>query len=403
MSGARVATALCAVVALIAGCTSSARVPTLSPRSTFSEPGARLLEAHRVPGLVAAQIERGQVVAIEPLGFANRATRTPMTKDTVVQAGTLSQSVAAWVLMRQVQEERLELDTPLSYYLRPWPLEDGAWSALVTLRRVLSHTAGTNIPLYEGTGLATPLPDLRSSLGSARDPAGVRLRVEREPGSWSYSSGGYALAELAAETVAGRHFPELAHRTILAPLSMTRSSFRQPEREPPYGAATAYDRNGEPLPVRRFASAAAAGLWTTGQDLAKWVAALLIGPAPRLPGRGALDPHTIAQMMSPQPGADCGLLFQDCVHGLGYALVRLDGEHREILAFATDESGQGWSGLVAALPSRRSGFVVLTNGAAGGALARDALCWWLGHQGAGGVPECETGRYVAAGPHRPVR
>lgn len=392
--------ALCLALGLLVGlgAASCATKKPLSagPRMTFARSASSLLERHRVPGVVLAQIERGEVVAVEAFGDADRERRTAMTGDTVLQVGSVSKSVAAWVLMRLVQDGRIDLDASLTRYVTPWPLPRSRYDPLLTLRRVLSHTGGTNVAGYTGFPPGAPVQSLRESLAGARDAGGAALHVERVPGhGWAYSGGGYTLAELTAESVSGRLFPDLAHRTVLAPLGMTRSSFRQPGTQLPARLATSYARDGTPLAVRRYAARAAAGLYSTGHDLAKWVAALLIGPPPASPGRGVLTPHTIAQMLSPQPSAECDLVFSGCRFGLGYALVRLDGEREEMLAYHPGDNPPGWHSFIAAIPSRRSGLVVLTNGEGGRELRMDAFCAWLPHQGAGGVPECRDGRYTA--------
>ncbi len=375
---------------------SGARSPALEPKSSFQPVGSALLERHDVPGAVIAQIELGQVVSVEGLGYADLETETPVTGDTVFQAGSVSKSVAAWALMKLAQEERIELDIPLTYYLRPWPLPSTPQSALLTLRRVLSHTGGTNVPGYLGFGPGENVQTLRESIRGATDAHDARLEIERTPGTdWKYSGGGYTLAELVAEVVSGRHFPDLAYRTVLAPLGMTRSSFRRPGSRTPHRLATSYAKDATPVPLRRYAARAAAGLYTTGNDLAKWVAALLVGPAPQLPGRGVITPHTVAMMLSPQPASDCDLLFSGCRFGLGYALARLDGTRDEMLVYHPGDNLPGWHSFVAAIPSRRSGFAILTNGAGGRALRLDAFCTWLASQNSGTLPECQGGRYVA--------
>lgn len=396
----RRALVLAVALALAVGGCSAKPKPLVRPKISFARAGDSLLERHGVPGVVIAQVERGQVVAIEAFGYADIESREPMTGDTVFQVGSVSKSVAAWALMRLVQDERLELDIPLSYYLKPWPLPASPDTARLTLRRVLSHTGGTNVPGYLGFAPAEPAQTLRESIAGARDADGARLRIERVPGEeWRYSGGGYTLAELTAEAVSGRRFPDFAHRTVLAPLGMTRSSFRQPSEQLPARLATSYDENEKPMPVRRYAARAAAGLYSSGNDLGRWVAALSRGPLPAdLPGRGALSPHTLAMMVSPQPAADCDLVFSGCQFGLGYALVRLDGTADEMLVYHPGDNLPGWHSFIAAVPSRRSGIAILTNGSAGRELRLDAFCSWLAAQRAGSVPECRGGHYVAPEP-----
>jgi len=104
-------------------------------------------------------------------------------------------------------------------------------------------------------------------------------------------------------------------------------------------------------------------------------------------GRSVLKPATVGQILSPQPHSSNDLLVESSEWGLGYGLKRLPSTG-EILVYHPGDNIPAWHGMIAALPARRVGLVVLTNGEAGRELRLDAFCLWFRLQGAGALHEC---------------
>jgi CubicO group peptidase (beta-lactamase class C family) len=100
------------------------------------------------------------------------------------------------------------------------------------------------------------------------------IRLEAAPGShWKYSGGGYTVMQQLLLDVSHQPFPELLHDIVLAPIGMTRSTYEQPlpeELRP--GAATPYNADGASVAggFHTYPEMAAAGLWTTPTDLARF-------------------------------------------------------------------------------------------------------------------------------------
>jgi CubicO group peptidase (beta-lactamase class C family) len=130
-----------------------------------SVPGA--LRAYNVPGLAVALIRNGAVVWMKGYGFADVASAKPIAPDTAFNVGSLSKTATAWGVMRLVERGKVELDQPVDAYLRGWRLPPSEFDAKqVTIRRVLSHTAGTTV-ITDGT---RHLPSLPSSTRSPGRP-----------------------------------------------------------------------------------------------------------------------------------------------------------------------------------------------------------------------------------------
>ena len=291
----------------------------------------RALRAHvpdggTVPQAAVAIVHGGRVAWTRAYGGAAVTAR--------FQVGSISKPVAAAGLLRLAQERRQPLDAPLR--LRGWAAPPG-----VTLARLLSHTAGLSVPGYVGLDPARPLPSTRAEL--AGDGEAPPVRAEREPGrGWSYSGGGYTVAQLWAEEQAG-DFAALMRREALAPLRMSASTFAQ--ARPPAGALRGHDADGRPLPTYRYAALAAAGLWSTAGDVGRFLAFALSG-----------DPLARAMRRpAPATGGRWGMgLEVEPLAGRG-ALVRHEGVNR------------GWHARIVGDPASGWGLVVLTDSDAGAA------------------------------------
>ncbi len=316
----------------------------------------------RIPGAAVALVDHGEVVWSKSYGVADKATGAAVTTETAFQAASISKSVTAWGVMRLVEKGKLVLDTPVEAYLTRWHLPASQFDRSgVTIRRLLSHTSGLSVRGYVGLERSLPLPTLEQSLSGDTRGAGA-VHLEMQPGTgFSYSGGGYTLLQLVVEEVAHEKFSDYMQREVLRPLEMEHSSF---EWAPDIQArtASAYDRSGSRLPNYLYTEAAAAGLYTTAVDLAKFVAASMTGPNGEPPGRGVLTPQTIRQMTSPAPATKR-------TYGLGFQIQELPGG----LHMVYHPGGNaGWGAIFAELREKSVGLVVLTNSDSGEILATQA-------------------------------
>lgn len=267
------------------------------------EPGAfmraaksRILAEHR--GNVAfVLIEDGRVFDQH---FASKGR--PVDPDTPFQVASLSKWITAWGVMTLVQSGRLDLDAPVESYLERWRLPPSDFdNEAVTIRRLLSHTAGLTDGLgYLGFPPGRPIQTLEASLTRASDAAPGApgaVRVGAEPGSgWRYSGGGYTLLQLVVEEVTGEPFADYMRRAVLSPLGMRRSTYESRQAE---NVATFYDVDGSTAPHFRYTATGAASLYTSAADLTRFIQAHLPGPRGEPPGRGVLSPRTLELMRRP--------------------------------------------------------------------------------------------------------
>ncbi len=357
-------------------------------RAEINEAVPGLMAKYNVPGVAIAQIAEGEVVWVKGYGYSNTTERVPVTANTVFQVGTISKPVTAWAVMKLVQGGKIDLDLPVSTYLRSWSPPSNHYSGkAISTRGLLSHTAGLNIAEYGGFTIEQETESLDEALSSAVDAGGKGVGPVKPPGEgWLYSSGSYAVLERLIEDLTGKPFAVMLRTRILEPLGMTRSSFKPPEGD--YSAqSVSYDRRGRELPNKRYSAKAPQGLLTTPVDMARFVASTMTDTDGQKPGRKVLKKKSVEAMLRPVPNSDNALLLSGSTHGLGYALKKLPISGYTLFYHPGDNS-PGWYSLVAGIAEKGSGLVVLTNGEGGKELRLEVLCIWLGSEGERGFEEC---------------
>ena len=280
--------------------------------------------------------------------------------------------------MRLIERGALDLDSPIDRWLTRWRLPDSAFDRHgVTVRRLLSHTAGLSLHGYGGFRPNLPLPSVEESLLGATAGAGD-VRLALEPGNaFVYSGGGYTILQLLIEEVAGQDFETFMGREVLDPLGMADSGFAlraDLERR----LATGHDVAGTPLPNYRFTAKAAAGLYASVADLTRFLAAGLPGHDGRAPGRGVVSREGIATMFSAAPGTDG-------VYGFGYQTITTDDGVRVVMHSGAN---RGWKALFAAIVGRAEGMAVLTNGDNGHEIILPLACAWSEEAAGAALPIC---------------
>jgi CubicO group peptidase (beta-lactamase class C family) len=243
-----------------------------TPCPTLAE---QMAELH-VSGVSIAVEHNGVLEWAQGFGVVQFGGR-PVTPSTLFQAGSISKPLAAMAALHLVQEGKLSLDRDINTQLTSWkvPLSSAAPGAVVTLRELLTHTAGFTVHGFPGYAAGAPVPTLVQVLDGAKPANTAPIRLEAMPGArWQYSGGGYEVMQQLLLDVAKEPFPRLLHDTVLAPIGMTHSTYDQPL--PPSlqpDAATPHTIKGDPVPggAHTYPEMAAAGLWTTPSDLVKYI------------------------------------------------------------------------------------------------------------------------------------
>lgn len=190
------------------------------------------------------------------------------------------------------------------------PPVDG-WQPRVTLRNLLTHSAGLTVHGFPGYPADATLPTVPQLLDGAAPSNTPRVVVDILPGLQPrYSGGGTTVAQLAVSEHFDTPFPELMQTWVLAPFGMGDSTYAQPlDAESRRWAATAHTWGGKPIEgdAHVYPEMAAAGLWTTPTDLA----GLGLGLAASLRGDAdaPLSKAQATEMLSPQTAPHMGIGF----------------------------------------------------------------------------------------------
>ena len=234
------------------------------------------MEHYGVPGVSITVIKDYQIAWSKSYGFMDKDSKAPVTNQTLFQAGSISKPVAAYGALKLVEQGKLDLDKDINSYLKSWTLPDSEFTAenKVALKHLLSHTGGLTVHGFLGYSPDLPVPTLVQVLNGEKPANSPPIFVDKAPDeSYRYSGGGFSVMQQAMIDVEGKTFPEIMDEQILQPLEMTNSTYNQPLQEQRLKmAATGYLPDGSMTKGKRhtYPEMAAAGLWTTSEDLAKF-------------------------------------------------------------------------------------------------------------------------------------
>ncbi|MGE7110333.1 serine hydrolase [Lysinibacillus sp. NPDC047702] len=232
------------------------------------------LNATNTPGVSIAVINNYEIEWACGFGVKECGKPEPVTTDTLFQAASVSKPIFATVVMKLIQDGKLDLDEDVNNYLTSWKVPaNGAWQPAITLRQLLSHTAGLTVDGFPGYLRNVDAPSVLQILDGESSSATPAVRVNIMPGTqFRYSGGGTTVAQQAVSDYLDKSFPDIMHELLLGPLQMDRSTYEQPLPEKWHdSAATAHPWKSQPVQGKWYVypEMAAAGLWTTPSDLAR--------------------------------------------------------------------------------------------------------------------------------------
>lgn len=273
----------------------------------------RMRELH-INAVSIAVFQNYKVVWARAYGLAD--TGVPATPETLFQAGSISKSVNALGTLEAVADGVLSLDTPINDSLTSWKLPNNDLTKVtpVTLRELLSHTAGTTVHGFPGYAAGLPLPTIKQILDGEPPANSPAIRVDLAPNTqFRYSGGGITIAQLALAERSKASYPEILARRVLQPLGMAHSTYEQPLPAAlvPHAAA-GYGQDGTQVVGKRhvYPEMAAAGLWTTPADLARFFSEIALARANRsklVTNKVALEMTTAVKRLDPNVTDAVGL------------------------------------------------------------------------------------------------
>lgn len=317
------------------------------------------MDYHGVPAVSVAVLNDGVIEWLRAYGMADVSEGLAATPSTLFQAASISKPVAATAALTLIQDGSLALDQDVNELLTGWkvPSNEHTSTEPVTLRWLLTHSAGMTVHGFPGYARDVQIPTTIQVLDGEgnTDP----VRVDTTPGAlWRYSGGGYTVMQLLVGELTGQPFPRLMAERVLEPFGMTLSTYEQPLPGARHAeAATAYRSDGSEVELKWhvYPEMAAAGLWTTPGDLARFA----IGILDAYHGRSdvVLEQETAREMLTAAIGS----------YGLGPS-IGAGGK-----MFGHGGSNEGYRCRFHVFIESGDGVAVMTNSDNGGALIGDIV------------------------------
>ena len=349
----------------------------VNPRDEEDHPGRKMelnqrMAYYKVPGISIAFVYQEKLAWARGFGVLEAGSEKPVTTETIFQAASISKAFTAMIALHLVEAGSLDLDADANESLHSWKIPESKHTQVrrngvhpkVTLRGLLSHTAGVNIRGYRGYPPGRELPTLQQIL-NGEPPANSRpVRVVEKPGkAFKYSSGGYLVVQQMIEDVTGRPLAVLAKELIFDKLGMASSTFdsKLPQAYLPQ-AATGHNKTGKPVPGKwhTYPEQAAASLWTTPSDLARLIIEVL--KSLKHESNLVLSPEMTSQMLLPQASIDVGWDYT-----LGFDVVKGGGMTR----FGRPGWNEGFHCIMLGCPEAGQGIIWMTNGENGRRLGHE--------------------------------
>jgi CubicO group peptidase (beta-lactamase class C family) len=236
-----------------------------------------------VPGVSIAIINDYKVDLIKHYGVTDKETNQPVNNETLFQAGSISKPVAAYGALKLVESGKLSLDQPVNRYLKGWQIPENELTKKrpVALKHLLNHSAGLTVHGFWGYSKGLPVPSVLQVLNGEKPANSAPVVVDLLPETqMRYSGGGYTVMQKLVADVTEKNFPQALNDLVINPIGMKQSTYQQPlPPEKLKFAAAGYLPNKKPVPGKRhvYPEMAAAGLWTTAEDLAKFAIDVQLG------------------------------------------------------------------------------------------------------------------------------
>ncbi len=310
-----------------------------------------LMGEYKIPGVSVALVKEGRIIWSDAYGYADNETYRKMNVDTYFRVESISKSVTAWGVMKLVEDGEIDLDKPITRYIRNWKIPQSKFSyEHITVRQLLTHTAG--MPLGDFLDRYSPeeeIPSLEDSLSQKAIP------IQMAGKEFFYSNIGYNLLELLVEEVTGEDFASYIKKRIMIPLGMEHSTFNLGDI-PGESVPTGYDIKGEPVQPYVYPEKASGGLISTVEDVALFMMAGMDDEYRT--NHDVLKNKSIDELYftSIEEIGVYGLVFNG--YGMGYYLEDLSNGTQSV---ANGGQGGGVMTYFHSVPETGDGIVILTN------------------------------------------
>lgn len=304
------------------------------------------LDTNGVASVSIALAQEGEILWEESFGWADRSGRRKATPHTMYSLASISKPMTATAIMQLHEQGKLDIDRPINDYLEVPLTSAGGDATAVTVRHVLTHTAG--LPLhYEFF-----YEDVAYRARSMTESVARYGIVTSEPGRYyQYSNIGYGILEEVIARVSGIPFADYARVHIFAPLGLHRTSVHLDPGADSI-AAVRYFSDQRTVPFYRFDHDGASAIWSSAHDLVRF-GMFHIGNPTRHQGSVLTEESRAAMQRIGTPGSS------ESGYGLGWSI---DHDDHGFLRVAHSGGMPGVSTALHMYPSEGLVVAVLTNG-----------------------------------------
>ena len=320
------------------------------------------MKYYKVPGVSIAVIKDYKIDWAKGYGLADTSKNISVTTETIFSAGSISKFLMAVTALKMVENRQIELEKPINNYLTSWKITENNFTRKtpITLRMLLSHSAGTSQSSYFGFSPTQALPNIVEILSGAKISETRPVVVNSEPNKeFRYSGGGSMIAQMALMDVSKKSFSHLTQTLLFDKLGMSNSTFEQPvpsnfKKQSSWAYSSASWFKGMPYV---YPQQAAAGLYTTPTDLAKF----FIDIQKSYIGKGkVLSEATTKQMLTPQQNVSDGSYKEQI--GIGPFLIqRTDNKDLDGVYFEFTGVNAGFLAYGIASITNGNGVIIMLN------------------------------------------
>ena len=308
------------------------------------------LKYYHTPGLSIAVINDGKIEWARGFGVRDE-NNDPVDINTLFMAASISKPVFALAVMRLRDKGIVDLDKDVNEYLTSWKVTSAnGIEPKITLRQLLSHTAGVTVHGFAGYLTTDPIPTIEQILSGEPPANNPPVIVDILPSTtYRYAGGGTMIAQLTIMDILGKPFPEIMIEEIFEPLNLKLSTFNQPLPETlDSNVSTGFPNSGIPVKGKFhvYPEMAAAGLWTTPSEIAE----ILIEVQKAIRNESEVFKRgTIEEMLTPQKVAR--------KIGIGF-LLQNNGNSE---SFTHNGWNEGFVSLAVASKTSGTGAVIMIN------------------------------------------
>ncbi len=310
-----------------------------------------LLVVHKVHGVGFSYFDKSGIIYSNGFGFSNIDNRIKVDTTTVFQAASISKVICGIAVLKLVQENRIELDSNINNYLSSWKL-DNPYDNYITPRNLLNHRAGINVGGFDGySDDDKPLKSVVSILNADKGINSPKIEVKNEPNSeYQYSGGGYMILQQMIEDVTNLSYADFVRQEIFSKIGMESSFYTYPSDSMNCSFGYYYNEKRVKNGWHTYPEQAAAGLWTTPNDLSRLLIEVL---------------HTCNGESNQILSADFMKIFVSGNTGLRI----VENENDSLIGFSG--RNEGFLCQMVASLKNNCGVVIMTNSDYSGGLIRD--------------------------------